>query len=286
MKNIKYLLFSAFAAVAIIGCQKHDLHFAPEVDASDMAEFQITYVEPIAANASNAIDSVFVNGKLVAGSTGVGQLTVNGTYPYGPSAGTGTFFTAPKGAINIQFYRKGNMVYDRTVNLQNQKYELFVYKLDQDPIILDNLYPYKGNPDRATTATFDTDSIARIRFYNFAFKGDKNTHYPGKIQYQWCHDVYTVGRTSATKPDEKWENIGDPIAFGEASDYQIIRVHKNIFNSSGYEYVWFRGIDEDGNVVIANDWWTTYIGTSVKHIYRGIKGGSPAAGVTLSGALR
>ncbi len=64
MKNIKYLLFSAFAAVAIIGCQKHDLHFAPEVDASDMAEFQITYVEPIAANAGNAIDSVFVNGKL------------------------------------------------------------------------------------------------------------------------------------------------------------------------------------------------------------------------------
>lgn len=285
MKNIKYLLFSAFAAVAIIGCQKHDLHFAPEVDASDMAEFQITYVEPIAANAGNAIDSVFVNGKLVAGSTGVGQLTVNGTYPYGPSAGTGTFFTAPKGAINIQFYRKGNMVYDRTVNLQNQKYELFVYKLDQDPIILDNLYPYKGNPDRATAATFDTDSIARIRFYNFAFKGDANTPYPGKIQYQWCHDK-SKGATGRGGADGNWQNIGDPVGFGEATIRQEIQVWKETFNSSGNEALWFRGIDENGTVVIANDYWTTYIGTSVKHIYRGVKGGSPAAGITLSGSLR
>lgn len=285
MKNIKYLLFSAFAAVAIIGCQKHDLHFAPEVDASDMAEFQICYVEPIAANASNAIDSVFVNGKLVAGSTGVGQLTVNGTYPYGPSAGTGTFFTAPKGAINIQFYRKGNMVYDRTVNLQNQKYELFVYKLDQDPIILDNLYPYKGNPDRATTATFDTDSIARIRFYNFAFQGDANTPYPGKIQYQWCHDK-SKGATGRGGADGNWQNIGDPVGFGEATIRQEIQVWKETFNSSGNEQLWFRGIDENNNVVIANDYWTTYIGTSVKHIYRGVKGGIPAAGITLSGSLR
>ena len=284
MKNIKYLLFSAFAAVAIIGCQKHDLHFAPEVDASDMTEFQITYVEPIAAN-DNAIDSVFVNGKLVAGSTGVGQLTVNGTYPYGPSAGTGTFFTAPKGAINIQFYRKGNMVYDRTVNLQNQKYELFVYKLDQDPIVLDNLYPYKGNPDRATTATFDTDSIARIRFYNFAFKGDANTPYPGKIQYQWCHDK-SKGATGRGGADGNWQNIGDPVGFGEATIRQEIQVWKETFNSSGNEQLWFRGIDENNNVVIANDYWTTYIGTSVKHIYRGVKGGSPAAGITLSGSLR
>ena len=286
MKNVKYILFSAIAACALLSCQKHGLSYAPEVAADNMAMFQITYVEPIAVNAANAIDSVFVNDRLVASSTGVGQLTVNGTYPYGPSTATGKFFAAKPGNTNIKFYRKGNLVYDKDVNLKEGRQELYVFKLDEDPIILDNLYPYKGNPDRATTATFDTDSIARIRFINFSFKGDADTPNPTKIQYQWCHDVYTVGKTSATKPDGKWENIGDPIAFGEASDYQVIRVHKNIFNSSGSEYVWFRGIDEDGNVVIANDWWTTYIGTSVKHIYRGVVGGSPKAGITLSGALR
>lgn len=285
MKNIKYLLFSAFAAVALVSCTKHSLSFAPEEDASDMAQFQITYVEPIAVNANNAIDSVYVNNKLVAGSTGAGQLAVNGTYPYGPSSATGTFFTAPKGDVNIKFYRKGNLVYDRSVTLNSGKYELFVYKLDKDPIVLDNLYPYKGNPDRATTETFNTDSIARIRFYNFAFKGDNNTPYPGKIQYQWCHDK-SKGATGRGGADGNWQNIGDPVGFGEATIRQEIQVWKETFNSSGNEQLWFRGIDEEGNVIIANDYWTTYIGTSVKHIYRGIKGGSPSAGITLSGSLR
>jgi hypothetical protein len=285
MKNIKYLLFSAFAAVALVSCTKHSLSFAPEVDASNMAQFQITYVEPIAVNANNAIDSVFVNGKLVAGATGVGQLAVNGTYPYGPSTGTGKFFATAPGITNIKFYRKGNEVYNQDIELVKGKQEVFVYKLTEKPIILDNLYPYKGNPDRATTATFDTDSIARIRFYNFAFKGDANTPYPGKIQYQWCHDK-SKGATARGGADGNWHDIGGPVGFGEASVFEPIQIWKETFNSSGQEQLWFRGIDEAGNVVIANDYWTTLIGVSVKHIYRGVKGGSPSAGITLSGSLR
>ena len=117
MKNVKYILFSTIAACALLSCQKHGLSFAPEVAADNMAMFQITYVEPIAVNAANAIDSVFVNNKLVAGSTGVGQLTVNGTYPYGPSTATGKFFATKPGNTNIKFYRKGNLVYDKDVNL-------------------------------------------------------------------------------------------------------------------------------------------------------------------------
>lgn len=285
MKNVKYILFSAIAACALLSCQKHGLSFAPEVAADNMAMFQITYVEPIAVNAANAIDSVFVNNKLVAGSTGVGQLTVNGTYPYGPSGATGKFFATKPGNTNIKFYRKGNLVYDKDVNLKEGRQELYVFKLDEDPIILDNLYPYKGNPDRATTATFDTDSIARIRFINFSFKGDADTPNPTKIQYQWCHDK-SKGATGRGGVDGNWHNIGGPVAFGEATVFEPIQVWKETFNSGGNEQLWFRGIDEEGNVVIANDYWTTYIGTSVKHIYRGVVGGTPKAGITLSGALR
>lgn len=285
MKNVKYILFSAIAACALLSCQKHGLSFAPEVAADNMAMFQITYVEPIAVNAANAIDSVFVNDKLVASSTGVGQLTVNGTYPYGPAAGTGKFFATKPGNTNIKFYRKGNLVYDKDVNLKEGRQELYVFKLDEDPIILDNLYPYKGNPDRATTATFDTDSIARIRFINFSFKGDADTPNPTKIQYQWCHDK-SKGDTGRGGVDGNWHNIGGPVAFGEATVFEPIQVWKETFNSGGNEQLWFRGIDEEGNVVIANDYWTTYIGTSVKHIYRGVVSGTPKAGITLSGALR
>ena len=285
MKNIKYLLFSAFVAFALIGCEKHDLSFAPEVAVDDMALFQITYVEPIAVNANNAIDSVFLNGVLVGSATGVGQLTVNGTYPYGPSAGTGLFFTAVPGYNNLKFYRKGTEVYNQDVELKAGRQEVFVYKLTEKPIVLDNLYPHKFNPDRATVATFDTDSIARIRFYNFAFQGNANTPYSGKIQYQWCHDK-SVGATGRGGADGNWHNIGSPVGFGEATEYELVQVWKETYNSSGNEQLWFRGIDEAGNVIIANDYWTTYIGTAVKHIYRGVKGGSPSAGITLSGALR
>ena len=285
MKNIKYILLSVTAACALLSCEKHDLSFAPEEPADNMALFQIVYVEPIAVNASNAVDSVYINNKLASSSTGVGQLTVNGTYPYGPSTATGKFFAVNPGNTNIKFYRKGNLVYDKDVNLKEGRQELFVYKLTEDPIILDNLYPYKGNPDRATTETFDTDSIARIRFYNFSFKGDADTPNPTKIQYQWCHDK-SKGATGRGGADGNWHNIGEPVAFGEATIFQPIEVWKETFNSSGQEQLWFRGVDEEGNVVIANDYWTTLIGVSVKHIYRGVVGGTPKAGITLSGALR
>ena len=285
MKNIKYLLLIAIAACGLTSCEVHSLSYAPEVPADDMAMFQITYVEPIAVNANNAIDSVFINGVLVDGATGAGQLTVNGTYPYGGSTITGTFFTTTPGMTNIKFYRKGNEVYNQDVDLKVGKQEVFVYKLTEKPIVLDNLYPYKGNPERATIAEFGTDSIARIRFYNFAFQGNANTPYPGKIQYQWCHDK-SVGVSGRGGADGNWHNIGGPVGFGQATEYEIVGVWKEVFNDTGYEQLWFRGIDEAGNVVIANDYWTTQIGSTIKHIYRGVKGGSPAAGVTLSGLLR
>lgn len=280
MKSIKYLLLFAFAACAVIACQKHVLTYAPSNPADDMAMFQITYVEPIAVNASNAIDSVFVNDKLVASSKGVGQLAVNGTYPYGPAAATSKFFAAAPGSIKIQFYRRGNEVYNKTVDLEAGKWELFVYSLNEDPVVFDNLYPYKGNPERGTVETFNTDSIARIRFYNFAFLGDNTTPYPGKIQYQW-------GPGEGTKRAlGEWHNIGEPVGFGEATAHEIVHLGKEVFNSEGYDYLYFRGVDEQGNEVIESDYWTTYIGSTIKHIYRGVVGGSPEAGITLSGSLR
>ena len=285
MKNLKYLLLIAFVVCGLTSCEVHDLSYAPEEPADNMALFQITYVVPKAVNANNAIDSVFVNGVLVGGSTGVGQLTVNGTYPYGPSGGTGLFFATMPGVNNIKFFQKGKEVYNQDVNLTVGKQELFVYNLSQKPIVFDNLYPHKFNPERATIADFNTEEFARIRFYNFAFSGNASTPYTGKIQYQWCHDS-SVGVSGRGGADGNWHNIGKPIGFGEATDFEIVGVWKEVFNDTGYEQLWFRGIDESGNVIIANDYWTTYIGSAVKHIYRGIKGGSPAAGITLSGVLR
>ena len=292
MKTIKYTLAVVAAIFAFGSCQKHVVTFdyTPIEDLEKTAQFELTYVEPVANVSSNYIDVVELNGVQIASTKGGNSLIPNSTLPGGASDGTTRFFIAKPGVNNIKFYRisgeEKNLVYDKDVTLEAKKQNLFVYDLTKDPIILDNLYPYPKNSEKSTMATFDTDSIATIRFYNFAFKGDRNTPYPGKIQYQWCHDK-SKGVTGRGGVDGNWHNIGEPVGFGEATVRETVIVWKETFTSVGQEQIWFRGIDpETGSVIIANDYWTTRIGSQMNHLYRGIKGGSPSAGITLFGSLR
>ena len=292
MKTIKYTLAVVAAIFAFGSCQKHVVKFDYQSinDLGNTALFELTYVEPVANVASNYIDVVELNGVQIASTKGGNSLIPNSTLPNGGASATGRFFMAKPGVNNLKFYRASGddmvLVYDKDVTLEAKKQNLFVYDLTKDPIIIDNLFPYPKNPEKSNAATFDTDSIATVRFYNFAFKGDANTPYPGKIQYQWCHDK-SKGDTVRGGVDEDWHNIGEPVGFGEATGREAVIVWKETFNSAGQEQIWFRGIDsETGSVIIANDYWTTVIGTHVNHMYRGINGGSPKAGITLFGSLR
>lgn len=292
MKTVKYTLAVIAACFTLGSCTKHVVAFDYEYIANlgKTAQFEITYVEPVANLSVNYIDRVELNGVQIASTKGGNSLVPNGTLPGGGSEATTRFFATKPGVNNIKFYRASGddmvLVYDKDVNLEAKKQNLFVYSLSEDPIIIDNLYPYPKNPEKAYVATFDTDSIATVRFINFAFKGDSNTPYPGKIQYQWCHDK-SRGVTGRGGVDGDWHNIGEPVSFGEATDREVVGVWKETFNSLGQEQLWFRGIDpETGSVIISNDYWTTRIGAHMNHLYRGIKGGSPSAGITLFGSLR
>lgn len=292
MKTIKYTLAVVAAIFAFGSCQKHVVTFdyTPIEDLEKTAQFEITYVEPVANVAANYIDVVELNGVQIASTKGGNTLTPYGTIPNGGSSATGRFFIAKPGVNNIKFYRisgeNKNLVYDKDVTLEAKKQNLFVYDLTKDPIIMDNLYPYPKNTENANAATFDTDSVATIRFINFAYKGNSSTPYPGKIQYQWCHDK-SKGVEGRGGADGNWQNIGEAVGFGEATGREAVIVWKEKFNSGGSEQLWFRGVDaESGSVIISNDYWTTNIGTQMNHLYRGIKGGSPSAGITLFGSLR
>ena len=283
MKNAKYLLLTLIAACAVIGCEKHSLSYAPSDLVGDKAMFQICYVEPLTVNTANGIDSVFVNNVMVAGANGAGQLAVKGTYPYGPSGTTGTFFTTNAGVNNIKFYRKGNLVYDKDITLNKGHQKVFVYKLDADPVILDNLYPYSKNPNQPTVGTFDTDSVATIRFYNFVFKGNANTPYPGKVKYQWRDNT---GKKDPETNDYYWHDLGDYVGFGEATERVPVIINKSVYNSSGYNTLRFHCIDENGKEVAGStDYWTTYIGRVVDHVFWGVLGGSPKAAYIQSCSL-
>ena len=271
MKFIKYLILSM---VLFSSCDKHEILYNNTLLDENIAEFQLHYFEPIENVAANYIDSVYINNVLYSSVNGSGQLL-----PYNgvPGGATGRFFSVNSGNVNIKFYRKDNIVYDRDVTLQPGKQNIFVHDMTKDPIIIDNLYPYIPNDLTATTTEWGTDSIAMVRFYNFLYE-DAHTPYPGRLQYQ-----YQDART------KEWKNLGAAVAFGEATERVTIRVVKSVNNSSGYCRIDYRILDENGEIlqvlnsnnrmVDYSDWWNAYIGRAYMHIFSGIRTQKPVSSV-------
>ena len=273
MKIVKYI-FPIIALSLLVSCTKNELLYTT-VPIGDKAEFQFHYFEPVTNVAANYIDSLYVNGVLYSSVSGSGQLI-----PYNgvPGGATGRFFTANSGQVNFKLYRGGAVIYDHTVTLKTGKQNVFIYSMAQDPIILDNNYPYTDikNP-HGNASNWNTDSIATVAFYNFLYE-DAKTPYAGKIQYQ-----YQEKRTGI------WKNIGSPVAFGQASSREQIVIVKDVFNSSGYCRIDYRMLDEGGNVlrlmnssggmVNYSDYWTGYVGRAYMHIFGGIRTATPVASV-------
>ena len=270
MKIIKYLIYT-LALVLLVSCAKHEILFNTEEVDGQTAEFQLHYFEPIKNEAAYYIDSVYVNNTLYSSVKGSGQLL-----PYNgvPGGATGRFFSVKSGEVNFKFYRKDKVVYDFNTTLKPGKQNVFVHDMTKAPVVVDNQFPYNKIPNRPSDPlTFNTDSIASVMFCNFMYE-DATTPYKGKIQYQWKDP-----RSTTAEP--VWYNIGEPVAFGETSTRTVIKVFKDVFNSQGSCRIDYRILDESGKVLqIMNsagkmidysDWWTTTIGRSYMHIFRGIR---------------
>jgi hypothetical protein len=275
MKSIKYIALAAALVFSAAACQKHVIEFnASETVTSAQAQFQIIYAEPITVSNANRIDSVFVNGKLYNSIKMPQTLTVNGIIPY-PNG----YYVAPAGTINLKFFRgkqddgSSKLVYEKDIVLQNGKYQVILYGMDKDLIILDDEYPYVNHSIGATADTFDTDSLVSYRFINMLHNAD-GTPYTGKLQYQYSNNSgssYTAG---------DWHNLGEPIGFGQQTTRNCAIVHKTVFNSSGSQTLRFRCVDPETGTPVSgtNDYWTAYIGRVNTHMLRGRRGGSPASG--------
>ena len=268
MKYIKYILLAVVCSLVFIECKKHELDLTdPSIGVEGLTEFQILYEEPVAVSPANAIDSVFVNGKLYNNLT-INRLVVKGIIPY-----PNTYYTAPIGNVNIQFYRgkdaegKGVVVYNKDVTLPKGKHQVIVYDMSKDPLVLDDEYPYPAHPV-ATPETFDTDSLVSFRFINLLY--DKpGKPYEGKLQYQWSNNA-----TNYTNGD--WNNLGQPVAFGEQTTREFCIVHKTVYNSQGSQTLRFRCVDPTtgemvtgtigGKTVNTGDYWTAYIGRANTHV--------------------
>lgn len=272
MKVSKYFAF-ALVLVALVSCQKHEIKYNTEKLGDKDAEFQLHYFEPVnRSSTAYYIDSVFVNDILYSSVNGSGQLV---TYNGVPGGATGRFFATHSGVNKFTFYRKGAVVYESNVTLMKGKQNIFVYDLTKEPVVIENDFPYKkdffGTP---TAATWDTDSIATVRFYNFMYE-KAGEPYPGKLQYQWRNDVKDADGNYV------WHNVGEPVGFGEATSRACLVVHKTTYNSSGSQSIYYRIMKEDGTLLHTtntsgrdieySDYWTAAIGRAYMHIWAGIR---------------
>ncbi|WP_300598315.1 hypothetical protein [Niabella sp.] len=280
MKNLIKLLSLIIVVMALPACKKHVVEYNAQPVAENKAEFQLHYFVPVTTGAANNIYRVEVNGKLFADST-----NALSTYNAIPSGGVGRFFTADAGTTSLKLYKGGNvLVYDQSCSLASGKQNVFVYDFSKPPVVFNNGFPYPTN------LTQNTDSISLVKFYNFLYEtaGVTTTL---KLQYQY---QYTVNITTGEKSN--WINVGQPVAFGEATGWEPVRVIKSIFNSSGYARVDYRirvigadGTDQgslkvrnsSGNMVDYSDFWTTYIGRAAHHVLAGMRAATPVSSVRL-----
>jgi hypothetical protein len=233
MKIVIYTgLFLAMALM--VSCEKNEVKYDAEA-ISNMAEIQLHYMNPVVAVAANNITRVDLNGQLVANS----KAPLN-TYNAIPSGSVGKFYAVNPGDVNIKMYIKGkiavdSLIYNKNVTLDAGKKNVFVHDFAKVPVVFNNGYPYTPN------LTSATDSAGWIKFYNFLYE-TTGTPYAKKIQYQ-----YVDSRTSLPV------NIGQPVAFGEATDWIKVTVVKTDLVSSGSRSITFKMKEVETNGTVVGD---------------------------------
>ena len=273
MKKISFII-SLLVVFSLVSCEKHEILYDTHDLSEQSAEFQLHYFEPITNGSANYIDSVFVNGVLYSSVNGSGQLA---TYNGVPGGATGRFFAVAPGSVKFTLWRGGKVIYDNVATLQKGKQNVFVYDLNESPIVIVNDFPYKDKIQREapTAETYNTDSLATGKIVNLIFES------PGvpcqtKVQCQWRNDAKDADGNYI------WHDMGGPIGFGEATPLCGFIVHKTAFNSSGYQTLYWRFLKEDGTTftytnssgkeVAFTDYWSTYIGRSYLYMLGGNRG--------------
>lgn len=280
MKKFRFSILAFAALLMLFSCKKHDqfagykMHAVPD----DYAEIQLHYFEPVLNNSTNYIDAVFLNNQLYSSSGGNGVLTpMNGV----PGYGVGKFFGVPSGSVNVKLYRKDELIYDKNVNLTPGKQDVWIARLDMDPIVTDNGYPYWNIKAPTNSVGWGSDSVAKVQFINMLFEDNTGhpatpaTPYPGKLKLQY--------QDNKTK---EWMDVGDYVAFGEATGREEVRVRKaDGVITSGYESITFRLLTESGDIMqyrsgaaetAYTNWQyarTLYIGRVYEYIIGGVRTG-------------
>ena len=147
-----------------------------------------------------------------------------------------------------------------------KRYVLYVHDLNKAPI------PIEMTPAPEFGRALDTDSLCRVQFVNLLYEAD-GTPYSGLVQY----GVQNLDT-------KEYEPVGQPIRFGECTDWFTVKIRKTVYNSSGSQRreVCLFAVDNSGNVTGMlpytksngsigdfTDYWTWYIGRAYRQIAAG-----------------
>ena len=241
MKYFKYIVMALAVAFVATSCDKKDPDFNSVHPTSDQAEVQVFYMAPLQNVAANYVHAIYLNEDKHENNGAALMNTYNGA----PGGQTGTYWTVSAGDVRVRLlkakavtekildwekpiledgtrnekdttYYEYEPFYDRVVsNVEGgKKYYLVVYDLNQAPMIIDQQEP----PTQVTT---NTAEYASVRLLNFMWE-DANNVYEPKLQLR-LQDTQT----------KEYENVGDPIGFGEATEWFMPSVIKTTFNSGG-----------------------------------------------------
>lgn len=285
MKKLQNIFSILLAVLILTSCEKQELGYQADKVGDEAAQFQLFFMAPIAAVATNNINKVELNGQLLANETA--PLNVSN---FIPSGAVSKFYVTQAGNANLKLHQGAvnslNVVFDQTVNLPAGKHQLFVHDFTKPPAIV----PYPMPFPKVTTEYSGT--TAWIRFYNFMYEaaGVPTTL---KLQYQW---QYTTDNATGAKSD--WFNLGSPVSFGEATGWEPVTVNKTVVISSGTARIDYRirliGADgsDQGSLKVGtagttdySDWWNATVGRVYNHVFAGYRTGTPAVGIKQSSAL-
>ncbi|MCC8112682.1 MAG: hypothetical protein LIP03_01565 [Bacteroidales bacterium] len=224
MKILKYLTMIALCAgFTLTSCDQKDIDFGLQYVDPNSALYQVFYVNPVANTTANYVYRVDVGDKSYF-NNGSSMIT---RYSGIPSGSVNLWYNDATGTKDVRFYTGSmdNLAYSNSATLTQGLQSIWVYNFDKAPIVLKETEA----PQNLGT---DNDTIAgcSMKFYNFLFK-DATTPVDFKVQFyiRDYHDWFP-----AQQNEDGYVAIGEPIAFGESTDWEVWNIKKSIWNSYGY----------------------------------------------------
>ncbi len=267
MKSIKYLALAVLSALMLASCSDKEVDSdAPwDVVTNNQAQVQIMYMAPVVSSVANYIYKIEM-----AGSTFVNKnAAVLTPYNGAPGGTTGLFYTVPAGSNNLKLYGANEtLIYDKNFTVEGgKKYQVYVCEQDKEPVVVEV-------PTIPTQVTSNTAEYFAVRFYNFMWEST-GVRSDRKVQLRIQNDE-----------TKEYVAVGDPVGFGEATEWLMPALHKTVYNSSGSQRINLDLLIDDGRgnyepLAYINsrgreqsqftDYWTEYIGRGYCWILYGIR---------------